>query len=82
MRRALRLTFAFALSAPTAQAQRATLDRIVHRDTLSNGLTVVVVENHNVPLVTAEVVFRGGASTQTPDLQGVPHLFDELQGVQ
>lgn len=53
-------------------------DRIVRHDTLPNGLTVIVVENHAVPLATAHVVFHGGAMTQTPDLQGVPHLFEHM----
>ena len=41
-------------------------------------MTVVVVENHAVPLATAHVVFRGGAMTQTPELEGVPHLFEHM----
>ena len=50
----------------------------IRRDTLDNGMVVIVVENHAVPLATAHVVFRGGASTQTPELQGVPHLFEHM----
>ncbi len=53
-------------------------DQVVRRDTLPNGLTVIVVENHSVPLATAHVVFHGGAMTQTPELQGVPHLFEHM----
>lgn len=53
-------------------------DQTIRRDTLPNGMTVVVVENHSVPLATAHVVFRGGAMTQTPELQGVPHLFEHM----
>ncbi len=53
-------------------------DQVVRRDTLPNGLTVIVVENHAVPLATAHVVFRGGAMTQTPELQGIPHLFEHM----
>lgn len=51
---------------------------VVKRDTLPNGLTVIVVENHAVPLATLHIVFRGGAVTQTPELQGVPHLFEHM----
>jgi zinc protease len=53
-------------------------DQVVRTDTLPNGLTVIVVENHAVPLATAHVVFRGGAMTQTTELQGVPHLFEHM----
>lgn len=62
----------------TLAAQRATLERITHQDSLANGLHVVVLENHTVPLVTVEVVVRAGAMTQTPDDQGVPHLFEHM----
>lgn len=54
------------------------LDRAVKRDTLPNGLQVIVVENHSVPLATLHIVFRGGAVTQTAELQGVPHLFEHM----
>ena len=59
-------------------AQRATLERIVHHDTLANGLEVIVVENHSVPLATAEVVVRAGAMIQQPEDQGVPHLYEHM----
>ncbi len=65
-----------------AQAQVQVLaprrDQTIRRDTLPNGMTVVVVENHSVQLATAHVVFRGGAMTQSPELQGVPHLFEHM----
>jgi zinc protease len=65
-------------TADPANAQRATLDRMVRRDTLPNGMAVIVVENHNTPLATLQVTFRGGAMTQTEDTQGVPHLFEHM----
>ena len=60
------------------QVQAPRRDQTVRRDSLPNGLTIIVVENHSVPLATAHIVFRGGAMTQTPDLQGVPHLFEHM----
>jgi zinc protease len=56
---------------------RAAASRI-RRDTLDNGMTVIVVENHSVALATAHIVFRGGAMTQTEELEGVPHLFEHM----
>lgn len=61
-----------------ARAQRATLERITHHDTLANGLEVIVVENHSVPLATVEVVVRAGAMIQQQEDQGVPHLFEHM----
>lgn len=65
------------LAAP-APAQRGALERITHHDTLSNGLEVIVVENHSVPLATVEVVVRAGAMIQAPEDQGVPHLYEHM----
>ena len=33
----------------------------VHQRTLGNGMTVVVVENHAVPIVTLEISAKNGA---------------------
>lgn len=47
------------------------------RDTvLSNGLTIVVAENHAVPITTVEVAFRGGASMQERGEEGLAHLAE------
>jgi len=69
---------AYAANPAAAKAQRTTLDAIVHRQTLGNGMEVVVVENHAVPLATVEVVVKTGAMSQTPEDQGVPHLFEHM----
>lgn len=58
-----------AQGAPSAPAAPVTLD---------NGLQVVVVENHSVPLATVSLVVRTGAMSQLPDDQGVPHLFEHM----
>jgi len=66
------------IPAASATAQPAALEQQVMRRTLPNGLTVIVAENHAVPLATVEVVVRSGAITQEPDEQGVPHLFEHM----
>lgn len=76
--RGLLVAAACAASTAAAHAQRATLDAIVHRQTLDNGLQVMVVENHAVPIATVEVVVKTGAMSQMPDDQGVPHLFEHM----
>ena len=72
------LATALLIPAASAIAQRAALEQQVIRRTMPNGLTVVVAENHAVPLATVEVVVRTGAITQEPDEQGVPHLFEHM----
>ena len=63
---------------PIAGAQRATLERMIQRRTLQNGMEIVVVENHGVPLATLEINVRNGAFTQTPATEGVAHLYEHM----
>lgn len=59
-------------------AQRAALEKVVRRSVLPNGLEVVVLANHGVPLATLEVVVRNGAFTQTPEFAGLAHLYEHM----
>ena len=47
-------------------------------ETLANGLEVIVVENHAVPLATVCVAVRGAASAQTPENAGLFHLYEHM----
>src|SRR5438270_3114385 len=60
------------------RAQRAELERRIKRDTLTNGLEVIVVENHGVPLVTIEADARNGSFTQSPTYEGLSHLYEHM----
>src|SRR6266496_3810756 len=65
--------------APTVvTAQRAELEKIIQRRVLSNGLEVIVVENHGVPLVTIEADVKNGAFTQTPEYAGLAHMYEHM----
>lgn len=46
--------------------------------TLDNGMQVVVVENHRVPVVTHMVWYRVGAADEGPGETGVAHLLEHL----
>jgi zinc protease len=59
-------------------AQRAELERRIKRDTLANGLEVIVVENHGVPIATIEVNARNGSFTQSPTYEGLSHLYEHM----
>ena len=75
------MALAVALGAPAASplaAQRAALEKVMRRSVLPNGLEVVVVENHGVPLATLEIVVRNGAFTQTPEFAGLAHLYEHM----
>lgn len=62
----------------TMLAQRAELQRIIQRKVLANGLEVIVVENHGVPLATIEVNVRNGSFTQTPEFAGLAHMYEHM----
>ncbi len=77
--RALLLAIALvATFVPAAPAQRAHLEKVIQRRTLANGLEVIIIENHGVPLVTAEVTVRNGAFTQAPEFAGLAHLYEHM----
>jgi zinc protease len=77
---ALALAAALAWGAPsTASAQHEVdLASITHRDSLDNGMRVIVVENHSLPLATVDVVVKTGAMSQDSTDEGVPHLFEHM----
>src|ERR1035437_7078229 len=66
------------VAAPPAHAQRAELEKTIQRRVMPNGLEVIVVENHGVPLVTVEVTVRNGSFTQQPEYAGLAHMFEHM----
>jgi zinc protease len=78
MRLSLGLVLAVAVAARAQTSPADALRRMVHDTTLENGLAVIAIENHAVPLVTIDVTFKTGAFTQEPGDEGVPHLFEHM----
>jgi zinc protease len=48
------------------------------RHTLANGVKLILLPRHDVPLIAMEAVIRGGASLDRPALAGVASLTAEL----
>ncbi len=46
--------------------------------TLKNGLEVITIVNHAVPLVTIELAARNGAFTEPPEFDGLSHLYEHM----
>lgn len=46
--------------------------------TLKNGLQVIVIENSSVPLVTVEMAVKNGAWTESPEYNGLSHLYEHM----
>src|SRR5688572_33484779 len=77
-RATLGIALVSALVPLTAVAQRSDLEKIIHRKVLANGLEVIVVENHGVPLVTVEVDVKNGSFTQSPEFAGLAHMYEHM----
>ncbi|HVF88124.1 MAG TPA: pitrilysin family protein [Pyrinomonadaceae bacterium] len=45
---------------------------------LANGLEVIVLEDHSVPLVTIELAVKNGSYTEPPELNGLSHLYEHM----
>ena len=67
-----------ALAPSVGAAQRAELGKIIERKVLSNGLEVIVVVNHGVPLATVEVDVKNGSFTQSPEYAGLAHMYEHM----
>lgn len=61
-----------------ASGQRAELEKVIQRKVLSNGLEVIVVENHGVPLATVELDVKNGSFTQSPQYEGLAHMYEHM----
>lgn len=73
MRRLLMFASMFFLAAPLAAAPPA-----IQKHTTPNGLEVLVVEDHALPLMTVELAVRNGAMTEPPQFWGLSHLYEHM----
>ena len=78
LRMTLAVTLALCTLTPQLSAQRAELEKRIRRETLPNGLEVIVVENHGVPLATIEATAKNGSFTQSPAYEGLSHLYEHM----
>lgn len=62
-----------------ATAQQASAIRVpVVVDTLENGLTLIIHEDHTAPVVTTNVWYHVGSGDEKPGRTGFAHLFEHL----
>jgi zinc protease len=45
---------------------------------LDNGLEVIVIENHAVPLATVEIAVKSGSFVESPEYNGLSHLYEHM----
>ena len=65
-----------ALTSGSLSAQGGTIG--VQSKKLANGLEVLVIENHAVPVVTIELDVKNGAYTEGPEFSGLSHLYEHM----
>jgi zinc protease len=63
---------------PVPAQSRAELEKVIQRRVLSNGLEVIVVENHGMPIATVEVDVKNGSFTQSPEFAGLAHMYEHM----
>ncbi len=70
---------ALALVATQSLAGARVLDptRLVERE-LPNGLRILVLPQHDVPVVAVDAVLRGGSSLEGPDERGLAHILEHM----
>ncbi len=71
MIRTLTLIFITALSLPAYGTE-------IQRVTTKSGITAWLVEEHSIPIVSIEILFRGGASIDPVDKHGATYLMTGL----
>ena len=70
-----------ALLAPLVSASAARADDLkipFTQSTLDNGLTVILHEDHTLPIVVVNVSYRTGSRFEEPKRTGFAHLFEHL----
>src|SRR4029078_6705972 len=64
---------------PATAAARARLPEAnLISKVLPNGLEIIILEDHSVPLVTIELAVRNGSYTEPPELNGLSHLSQHM----
>ncbi|MDH4273800.1 MAG: insulinase family protein [Gammaproteobacteria bacterium] len=53
-------------------------ENTVHEKTLSNGLKVIVKEDHRAPVVVSEVWYKVGASYEHDGITGLSHVLEHM----
>jgi predicted Zn-dependent peptidase len=70
------VALAVVIHGATASAQDVTLD--VKRRVLDNGMTILVVERPNAPVMSTYVSYKVGSANEWPGMIGAAHLLEHM----
>jgi predicted Zn-dependent peptidase len=73
---ALLFVLSAAVSATAADIIRVAIDATV--ETLDNGLKVILVEDHSVPVISYQTFFRVGARNERAGITGISHFMEHM----
>jgi zinc protease len=73
-----RILLTLSVVAALSSAAQPRLPKDYYWQRFDNGLQVVVIENHKVPLATIEIAVKNGAYTEGPEYSGLSHLFEHM----
>ncbi|MEM9053398.1 MAG: pitrilysin family protein [Bacteroidota bacterium] len=68
---------ALVLSSSPSQAQNDMPDNF-YFEKLENGLQLLIIEDPSVPLATIEIAVHNGAYTESPEFDGLSHLYEHM----
>lgn len=79
----LPLAMALAVAIPPAAAQNpppvTALPQIAYeKTTLPNGLELILIEDHRLPIVAVNIWYHVGPANEAPGLTGFAHLFEHM----
>jgi zinc protease len=63
---------------PAATSQSRIPEAKIISQVLPNGLDVIIMEDHSIPLVTIELAVKNGSYTEPPELNGLSHLYEHM----
>jgi zinc protease len=72
------LAFMLAVAAPSAPAQTALPQIAFDKTRLPNGLELILIEDHRLPIVAVNIWYHVGPANEAPGLTGFAHLFEHM----
>lgn len=74
----LKSTILLLLFCPLVMFSQKKLPDNFFLETLNNGLEVLTIEDNTVPLATIEITVRNGGYTESPEFDGLSHLYEHM----
>ena len=77
--RAVRTVLLLMLVTASAAAQDlASFEKRTHMRVLDNGLTVIILEQHDAPVFSYATVVNAGSAQEQPGITGLAHMFEHM----